>query len=159
MPAVSERDVTERPPPHRPDPRPGVPEGLRSLDLEDVRARRDECLAEREYLSLLRRLCRAARRSCRRSSTRGAPARTRLRSSSGSPAILAGDEHPAPRAAKPFHVGVPEEEMLLARRRVERLVADAGISDPPSSTTTALAAAVDIARAPRSTRSPRPART
>ena len=25
---------------------------------------------------------------------------------------------------------MPEEEMLLARRRIERLVADAGISDP-----------------------------
>jgi len=30
------------------------------------------------------------------------------------------------------HVGLPEEEMLLARRRVEALVADAGISDPGS---------------------------
>ena len=31
-------------------------DGLDSLSLEDVRARRDECMAEREYLSLLRRL-------------------------------------------------------------------------------------------------------
>jgi hypothetical protein len=29
-----------------------------------------------------------------------------------------------------MHVSLPEEEMLLARRRIERLVADAGISDP-----------------------------
>jgi hypothetical protein len=29
-------------------------------------------------------------------------------------------------------VGVPEEELSLARRRIERLVADAGISDPGS---------------------------
>jgi hypothetical protein len=27
-------------------------------------------------------------------------------------------------------IGIPEDEMLLARRRIERLVADAGISDP-----------------------------
>ena len=29
---------------------------LDGLSLDDLRARRDECLAEREYLSLLRRL-------------------------------------------------------------------------------------------------------
>jgi hypothetical protein len=29
-----------------------------------------------------------------------------------------------------MHVSLPEEEMSLARRRIERLVADAGISDP-----------------------------
>ena len=31
-------------------------EALDGLSLEDLRARRDECMAEREYLSLLRRL-------------------------------------------------------------------------------------------------------
>src|SRR4051812_13808653 len=31
-------------------------QGLPDLSLHDLRARRDECLAEREYLSLLRRL-------------------------------------------------------------------------------------------------------
>src|SRR3954447_1105561 len=35
---------------------PGFREGLPDLSLHDLRARRDECLAEREYLSLLRRL-------------------------------------------------------------------------------------------------------
>src|SRR3954469_6021579 len=35
---------------------PGFVEGLTELSLADLRARRDECLAEREYLSLLRRL-------------------------------------------------------------------------------------------------------
>jgi hypothetical protein len=41
-------------------------------------------------------------------------------------------------------VGVPEEEMLLARRRVERLVADAGLSDPSALDDDRLAAAVDL---------------
>jgi len=35
---------------------PAYLEGLEALSLEDLRARRDECMAEREYLSLLRRL-------------------------------------------------------------------------------------------------------
>ena len=43
--------------------------------------------------------------------------------------ILASDE-PATSRGEAMHVSLPEEEMLLARRRIERLVADAGISDP-----------------------------
>ena len=35
---------------------PSYVEGLAELDLNELRARRDDCLAEREYLSLLRRL-------------------------------------------------------------------------------------------------------
>jgi hypothetical protein len=41
-------------------------------------------------------------------------------------------------------VGLPEEEMVLARRRVERLVADAEISDPGALDDERLAAAVDL---------------
>jgi len=40
------------------------------------------------------------------------------------------------------HVGLPEEELLLARRHAERLVSDATISDPSSLDDEALAAAV-----------------
>ena len=36
--------------------RPGYLGDLGKLPLDDLRAKRDECLAEREYLSLLRRL-------------------------------------------------------------------------------------------------------
>ena len=35
---------------------PAYAENLASLDLAEVKRRRDECLAEREYQSLLRRL-------------------------------------------------------------------------------------------------------
>jgi hypothetical protein len=35
---------------------PAFVEGLGDLSLDDLRERRDECMAEREYLSLLRRL-------------------------------------------------------------------------------------------------------
>ena len=41
-------------------------------------------------------------------------------------------------------VGVPEEELLLARRRIERLVTDAGISDPTALDDANLASAVDL---------------
>jgi hypothetical protein len=41
-------------------------------------------------------------------------------------------------------VGVPDEEMLQARRRIERLVADAGISDPTALDDEQLARAVDL---------------
>ena len=43
-----------------------------------------------------------------------------------------------------MRVSPPEEEMLLARRRVERLVADAGISDPAALDDARLAEAADI---------------
>ncbi|MBI2238087.1 MAG: hypothetical protein HYU54_06135 [Actinobacteria bacterium] len=39
---------------------------------------------------------------------------------------------------------MPEEEMLLARRRVERLVADAGISDPGALDDAHLSRAVEL---------------
>ena len=41
-------------------------------------------------------------------------------------------------------VGVPDDELAIARRRVERLVADAGISDPGSLPDDSLATAVDL---------------
>jgi hypothetical protein len=40
-------------------------------------------------------------------------------------------------------VRIPEEEMLLARRRVERLVSDAGISDPTTLDDERLNAAIE----------------
>jgi hypothetical protein len=43
-----------------------------------------------------------------------------------------------------LRVTIPEEEMLLARRRVERLVADAGLSDPSELDDEQLRLAVDV---------------
>ena len=39
---------------------------------------------------------------------------------------------------------LPEEEMLLARRRIERLVADAGISDPTALDDARLEEAIEL---------------
>jgi hypothetical protein len=117
-------------------------QGLGELPLEGLRGRRDECLAEREYLSLLRRLVQGraeilqAELTSREDDGEAAPLVDRLAS------ILAGDEGPTTSRGEAVRVGVPEEELLLARRRVERLVADAGISDPSALDDVALAAAV-----------------
>ncbi len=117
-------------------------EGLPELDLDELRARRDECLAEREYLSLLRRLLQGraeilrAELDARGTDGETAPLVERLT------AILSSDEHPTSRG-EVVRISIPEEEMLLARRRVERLVSDAAISDPGALDDEQLAAAID----------------
>ena len=117
--------------------------GLDGLSLEELRQRRDECLAEREYLSLLRRLVQGraeiliAEVERRGSSSEQAPLVERLSS------ILASETQ-GPSRGEAVKVGLPEEESQLARRRVERLVADAGISDPGALDDARLAAAVDV---------------
>ena len=99
------------------------------------RERRDECLAEREYLSLLRRLVQGraeilqAELTSRGDDIDRGPLVDRLNQ------ILGSEERQGPGRGEAVRIGVPEDEMMLARRRVERLVADAGISDPGRSTT------------------------
>jgi RsiG-like len=123
---------------------PAFLEGLSDLPLDDLRVRRDECLAEREYLSLLRRLVQGraeilkAELESRGSDGEGSSLVGRLS------AILSGDEPQTASRGEAVRVGVPEEEMLLARRRVERLVADAGISDPSSLDDSRLVEAVEL---------------
>jgi hypothetical protein len=107
---------------------PAFLDGLADLSLDDLRARRDECMAEREYLSLLRRLVHGRAEILKaelagRGSEDQRPLVDRLSE------ILASDQ-PATSRGEAMRVTLPEEEMLLARRRIERLVADAGISDP-----------------------------
>jgi hypothetical protein len=119
-------------------------EGLDELGLDVVRQRRDECLAEREYLSLLRRLVQGraeilrAELEARGSDEDRGPIVERLAE------ILAGDEPQGAARGEAVKVGVPEEELLLARRRIERMVADTGISDPAALNDAKLAAAVDL---------------
>jgi hypothetical protein len=121
---------------------PSFVEDLEALSLEDVRARRDDCLAEREYLSLLRRLLQG------RAEILKAEAEARVEGDDGSLVdrladILSDDEHPVTSRGEAVKIGVPEEEMLLARRRVERLAADSGISDPSALDDNALVAGID----------------
>jgi hypothetical protein len=121
---------------------PSFVDGLSDLSLDDVRARRDDCLAEREYLSLLRRLLqgRAEILKAEAESRAGGdttPLVDRLSQ------ILADDDHPVTSRGEAVRVAVPEEEMLLARRRVERLAADSKLSDPSALNDEELGAAID----------------
>jgi hypothetical protein len=121
---------------------PSYLEGIDSMTLEDVRARRDECMAEREYLSLLRRLLQG------RAEILGAELASRGTDEDRSlvdrlSEILASDE-PVTSRGEAMRVSPPEEEMLLARRRIERLVADAGISDPSALDDARLAEAAEV---------------
>jgi hypothetical protein len=119
-------------------------EHIDALSLDDLRSRRDECLAEREYLSLLRRLVQGraeilrAEVDARDSDEDKGPLVDRLAQ------ILAGDERQSPARGEAVKIGLPEEEMLIARRRIERLVADAGISDPSVLDDANLASAVEL---------------
>ncbi len=121
---------------------PSFVDGLSGMSLDDVRARRDDCLAEREYLSLLRRLLQGRAEILKaeaeaRAEGGGAPLVDRLVE------ILADDEHPVTSRGEVVRVVVPEEEMLVARRRIERLAADSGISDPGTLGDEELGAAID----------------
>jgi hypothetical protein len=140
-------DVNEQKTGHRRIDRirePGYVEHIDALSLDDLRARRDECLAEREYLSLLRRLVQGraeilrAEVDARGSAEDKGPLVDRLAE------ILAGDERQSPARGEAVKVGLPEEELLIARRRIERLVSDAGISDPSALDDANLASAVDM---------------
>jgi len=108
---------------------PSFLEGLGALSLDELRARRDDCLAEREHLSLLRRLLQGRAEILkaeveRRAGGDDSPLIDRLSQ------ILADDEHPVSSRGEAVRVALPEDEMLLARRRVERLASDATLSDP-----------------------------
>jgi hypothetical protein len=121
---------------------PSYLDGIENQSLEDVRARRDECMAEREYLSLLRRLVQGRAEILKaelaaRGSGDERPLVDRLSE------ILASDQ-PATSRGEAMRVSLPEEEMLLARRRIERLVADAGISDPSGLDDARLQDAVEV---------------
>lgn len=121
---------------------PGFVEGMEDLPLEELRRRRDECLAEREYLSFLRRLLQG------RAEILGAELQRRDGMAEGSlvesMATILGGEVQGPARGEAVKVGLPEDEMLLARRRVERLVSDVAISDPAQLDDERLAEVADL---------------
>jgi RsiG-like len=118
-------------------------EALHNLPLDQLRERRDDCLAEREYLSLLRRLLQGRAEILRAEIEGRAAGEDRTALVERLTTILSDDEHPLTSRGEAVRVGVPEEEMLLARRRVERLASDAGISDPTTLDDAALAEAIE----------------
>ena len=122
---------------------PAFLKALQNLPLDQLRERRDECLSEREYLSLLRRLLQGRAEILRAELEGRASGEDRTALVERLTTILSDDDHPTSSRGEAVRVGVPDEEMLLARRRVERLASDAGISDPTTLDDAALGDAID----------------
>jgi hypothetical protein len=106
----------------------GFAEGLQGLEDDEVRRRRDLARGEREYLSLLRRLLQGRRDILRdeldrrRSGGEAQPVVERVVS------VLSEGSRGPSRGEAPV-VPLPEEDVDQARRRVERLLSDAHLSD------------------------------
>jgi hypothetical protein len=105
--------------------------GLQEIDMEELRERRDVCRAEREYLSYLRRLVQG-----RRDILQAELERRRRGDDEESlldlvAAILADAPTGSSRGEAPVFT-IPDDEISLARRRVERLVSDSRLSDLPA---------------------------
>jgi hypothetical protein len=128
--------MTEESPPetHRID-RITAPEfvgGLSELSLSDLRARRDECLAEREYLSYLRRLVQgrldilkaeAERRQRGDDPSRLVEHVAEAMSNAGPTGTVRGEA---------IRLTIPPEDITRAEARVAQLVAASANSDPRS---------------------------
>ena len=113
--------------------RPEYVEGIDDLDLGDLRERRDECRKELEHLSMLRRYVQSRAEIlkgelARRSGDGGGSLLDNLAE------ILTVDDHPSSSRGGAMRLHVPDDEMLLARRRIEKLVAESGVTDPASLT-------------------------
>jgi hypothetical protein len=124
--------------------RPEYVQGLGQLSLEELRERRDECYAEREYLSLLRRLVQGRAEILRAEVERRGSGGDATSSLVDRLSTILSTEGQGPSRGEAVKVGLPEEEMLLARRRIERLVADAELSDPGALDDERLGDAVDL---------------
>jgi hypothetical protein len=106
----------------------GFTDGLAELDDGEVRRRRGLARAELEYLSFLRRLLQGRRDILRDELDR--------RRSGGEPqpvvervvSVLSEGPRGPSRGDAPV-VPLPDEDLALARRRVERLLSDANLSD------------------------------
>ncbi|MGH2686421.1 MAG: aerial mycelium formation protein [Actinomycetota bacterium] len=106
----------------------GFTEGLDALDTVEVRRRRDLARGEVEYLSFLRRLLQGRRDILR-------DELDRRRTGGASPPIVErivsvlseGTRGPS-RGEAPM-IPLPDDEIAIARRRVERLLADSALSD------------------------------
>jgi hypothetical protein len=117
--------------------------GLSDLDLDELRGRRDECMDERERLSLLRRMVQGraeilkAELDRRGGNGDTSPLVDRLAQ------ILSSDEDRSPGRGEALRFATPDDELVRARRAPERMVADPEISDPSALSDERLAQAVD----------------
>ena len=111
----------------------GFGDDLAALSLAELHDRRDDCLNEREFLSYLRRLLQGRLEILRAEQQRRADGVTDDRPIEQKLAEIFAQETPqAPGRGEALRVELPEEEMMLARRRIERVLNDSAFSDPAS---------------------------
>jgi len=114
---------------------PGFGEDMAALSLDELHQRRDDCLNEREFLSYLRRLLQGRLEILRAEEQRRLDGVTDERPIEEKLIEIFAQETPqGPGRGEALRVELPEEEMMLARRRVERVLNDSAISDPSSLT-------------------------
>lgn len=109
---------------------PDFVERLQDIDLDELRRRRDLSRAELEYLSYLRRLLQGRRDILQAELDRRRRGGDQESLLADIAAILA-DAPTGSSRGEALAFTVPDEEIDLARRRVERLVSDARLSDLP----------------------------
>jgi len=121
-------------------------QGLDELDIDEVRRRRDECRDELDHLSMLRRYLQVRAEVLKGEMDR--------RSGSGIDrdgslvdqlAGILAQEGQYERVSRggAIRLTPPDEEMTRARRRVEKLVAEQGVTDPTALSEEELSAAVN----------------
>lgn len=104
-------------------------DGLDAQPVDEVRRRRDEALAEREFLSYLRRLVQvrrdflAAEQSRRRGGGDPGPLLDRL-----TEALAEGPQGGS--RGEALRTGLPEPDLGEAERRLQSLIGDLSIADP-----------------------------
>jgi hypothetical protein len=106
----------------------GFSDDLDDMETDEVRRRRDLSRGELEYLSLVRRLLQGRRDILRDELDRrrtGGPAPSVVERVV---AVLAEGTRGPSRGEAPV-MPLPDEEIAMARRRVERLLADSALSD------------------------------
>src|SRR5947208_5373520 len=107
---------------------PAFVRDLTDISVEELKQRRDEALAEREYMSLLRRLVHGRLDILRLEAKRRAEGGTGSLVDRIAEALV--DEERGSSRGEAVRLAVPEADISLARRRVERMVGDTTISDP-----------------------------
>lgn len=119
--------------------------GLEGLDIDEVRRRRDECRDELDHLSMLRRYVQVRaeilKGEIERRKSGGGDQDVSLVDHLTQILTQEGQYPRVSRGTAAIRLHAPDEEMSLARRRVEKLVAEQGITDPTALSDEELAAA------------------
>ena len=119
--------------------------GLEGLDIDEVRRRRDECRDELDHLSMLRRYVQVRAEILKGEVDRrkggGTDPDISLVDHLTQILTQEGQYERVSRGAAAIRLQPPDEEMSLARRRVEKLVAEQGVTDPAGMSDEQLAAA------------------